>query len=216
MDKHLPAVPAVHLTSRLQLATFFPPSSRGGRRGSAGPPPPPALMADIRVVIRRHFPVGPDNRIVEKVAEDIALRRQQSRKLRRPERVERALAADVLPLVKHPFDRGAVVAARNEVCAYVSGACADPRLAKGGVQVLVLLDIFACPTLFLPPPCKRIRNTGPASAKRLVVRTNPCMEVDLGSTTVPAKKPPQSVGTIGDRRRLKPVKEERFEGWLPW
>ncbi|TVU47238.1 hypothetical protein EJB05_06830, partial [Eragrostis curvula] len=58
-------------------------------------------MVDVRVVIRRHFPVrGPGGTqiVVEKVAEDIALRRRQSRQLRQPERVDRALAMDVLPL----------------------------------------------------------------------------------------------------------------------
>ncbi|KAM0865972.1 hypothetical protein ACQ4PT_042917 [Festuca glaucescens] len=158
MEKHLPGgVRAIRLSSRLQLAAFFPPSGQRGRRGSA---PPPALMVDVRVIIRRHFPVG-RGRIVQEVAEDILLRRQQARKLRLPERVERALAEEVLPLVEHPFDRGAVVAAREKICKYVAGACADPRLAKRGAQVLVLLDTFACPVFLRPPPRKPMMRTNP-------------------------------------------------------
>jgi hypothetical protein len=158
----------VHVSSRLQLAsTYFSCSDRGGhmyrRRGSA-PGPPPAMMADVRVVVRQHFPVvvagpaGRTTRIAETVSDDIALRRRTSRKLRQPEYVKRALAEDVLPLVRHDFDRDAVAAAGMEISAYVSAACADVRLAQGGVHVLVLVDTFACPVLFrraaAPPPCK--------------------------------------------------------------
>jgi hypothetical protein len=158
----------VHVSSRLQLSsTYFPCSDRGGhmyrRRGSA-PGPPPALMADVRVVVRQHFPVvvagpaGRTTRIAETVSEDIALRRRTSRKLRQPGYVERALAEDVLPLVRHDFDREAVAAAAMEISAYVSAACADLRLAHDGVHVLALVDTFACPVVFrraaAPPPCK--------------------------------------------------------------
>ncbi|KAL5217674.1 hypothetical protein ABZP36_018358 [Zizania latifolia] len=202
MDHCLPAgLPVVRVGSRLQLASTF--SEPGGqRRGSAGPPP--ALMADVRVVVRRHFPVGPKGVIIEKkVADDIALRRQPSRKLRRPELVERALAEHVLP------------------------ACADPRLATGGVQVLVLLDTFALPTLLRPSPRKQSRDDSLEFG--VAVRTCPCME------TAPAsKKPslscwcmefgagsrrPRSVGTIGDARRKQLVGEEdqKLElGWSLW
>ena len=132
MDHRLPrGVPAVRLSSRLQLATTFgvepsPSSRRGARRG-----PPPAMTADVRVVIRRHFPVvGPGGtRIAEKVAQDIALRRRPSRRLRLPESVGRALADEVLPLVAHPFDRGAVVAGMKPICARVGAACAEQRVA---------------------------------------------------------------------------------------
>lgn len=105
----------------------------------------------MRIVIRRHFPVaGPGGgaRIAVKVAEDIALRRRPSRKLRGAESVERALAEEVLPLVAHPFDRRAVAASRKEICAHVAAACADPRIARGGAHVLVLIDTFACPVVF--------------------------------------------------------------------
>jgi hypothetical protein len=110
-------------------------------------------MVDVRVIIRRHFPIGQGNQMVQKVANDMVLRRQQARKLRLPERVEHALAEDVLPLVEHPFDRDAVVAATGKISNYVAAACSDPRLAKGGAQVLVLLDTFACPVLLRPRSC---------------------------------------------------------------
>ncbi|KAL6902230.1 hypothetical protein ACP4OV_005106 [Aristida adscensionis] len=239
MAARVPGVTAVRLASRLQLATSFFPSSSSRRRrgGSAGPPP--ALMVDVRVVIRRHFPAvaadGPCGgaaarvAVVEKVAEDIALRRRPSRKLRVPEQVGGALAEDVLPRVRHAFDRRAVVAAGREISAHVAAACADPRLAEGGAHVLVLVDTFACPMEFHPPPpppppvpWKMMRTAG-AQKSFVVVRTiKPCMELELESG-FPAKKappppPPQQqqhpIGVIGDGRP-KPV-EERFEGWLPW
>ncbi|KQK21901.1 hypothetical protein BRADI_1g63837v3 [Brachypodium distachyon] len=226
----LPGVPVVRLSNRLHLVAFFPSSSRGGgRRGSAGSPP--ALMADVRVVIRGHFPAGPANRIVvDKVAKDISLRRQPSRKLRRPERVERALAADVLPLLEHPFDRNAVVAAGKEISAYVSGACADPRIAKSGVQILVVLDTFATPMIRVPRKLVEMQS-GEAREKLAARTTKPCLELEAA---VPAKKLRSfcaigdearpavdaktgwsaAVGTIGDRRPK--LQEERFKGWLPW
>lgn len=50
------------------------------------PAPPPAMTADVRVVIRRHFPSvvaapggGRTRTVVEKVAEDITLRRRPAR-----------------------------------------------------------------------------------------------------------------------------------------
>uniref|UniRef100_J3LML6 Uncharacterized protein n=1 Tax=Oryza brachyantha TaxID=4533 RepID=J3LML6_ORYBR len=147
----LPVIPAVRVGTQLHLTATY--SGPGGRRGSAGPPP--ALMADVRVVVRRHFPVGPKGVIIEKVADDIAVRRQPSRKLRTPESVERVLAERVLPFVEHPFDRRAVAVASKQICEYVSGACADPRLAHRGVRVLVLVDTFACGTLLLPVPRKQ-------------------------------------------------------------
>ncbi|KAL6648237.1 hypothetical protein ACP70R_012461 [Stipagrostis hirtigluma subsp. patula] len=212
----LPGVPAVRLASRLQLATsFFPSSSSSSssRRGSVGPPP--ALMVDVRVVVRRHFRVaGPCGvRVVEKVAEDIALRRRPSRKLRGREHVERALAEDVLPRVKHPFDRGAVVAASKEISAHLSAASADPRLAEGGARVLVLIDTFACPVVFRPPPpppCKLLQSTG-APKSFVVTSINTCMGLKSGS---PVKETKQPIGVIGDGRP-RPV-EQRLEGWLPW
>ena len=152
-DHRLPGgVPPVRLSSRLQLATTYgaEPASLSGRSARG---PPPALTADVRVVIRRHFPVvgpGGGTRIAEKVAQDIALRRRPSRTLRGAGSVERALADEVLPQVARPFDRGAVVRARKEISA------GDPRIARGGARVLVLVDTFACPVLFRPPPCKPV------------------------------------------------------------
>ncbi|KAG8063551.1 hypothetical protein GUJ93_ZPchr0003g17065 [Zizania palustris] len=225
MDHCLPAgLPVVRVGRRLQLASTF--STPGGRRrGSAGPPP--ALMADVRVVVRRHFPVGPKGVIIEKVADDIALRRQPSRKLRRPELVERALAEHVLPFIGHPIDRSAVAIAIKEISAYVSKACADPRLATGGVQVLVLLDTFAFPTLLRPSPRKQSRDDSLEFG--VAMRTCPCKE------NAPATKKPSlscwcmefgagsrkasSVGTIGDGRRKQVVGEEdqKLElGWSLW
>jgi hypothetical protein len=223
MEKRLPGgVPAVRLSNRLQLAAFFPPSGQRGRRGSALPP---ALMVDVRVIIRRHFPIG-RGRIVQKVAKDIMVRRQQARKLRLPECVERALAEDVLPLVEHPFDHGAVVAAREKICEYVAGACADPRLAKGGAQVLVLLDTFACPVFLRPPPRKPMMmiSTGPTKHAGVAMRTNPCMKTEPGiCAAVPAEKVRPPIGVIGDGRpkqvdeRSKAGEvEERWMGWVPW
>lgn len=227
MDRRLPGgVPAVRLARRLQLATFFATesttsSNRIGRQtGSRSRGQPPALTADVRIVIRRHFPVvGPGGtRIAMEVAEDIALRRRPSRKLRRPERVERALAAEVLPLVAHPFDRGAVVASWKEICAHMAAACADPRIARAGAHVLILIDTFACPVVFrrlpLPPkPMKTVVACACACApKKLVVTSvKPCME-PKSDVPVPGKKP---VGVIGDRRP-KPEVEERYKGWVPW
>ncbi|KAG2541152.1 hypothetical protein PVAP13_9NG607100 [Panicum virgatum] len=194
-------VPAVRLSSRLQLATSFFPQPRsssssarrgGGRRGSS----PPALSADVRVVIRRHFPVAGarGTRIVEKVAEDIALRRRPARSLRGPDRVERALAEDVLPLVGHTFDRGAVVAASREICAHVAAACADPRVANGGPMW-----------------------SGAAVKNVVIARADdPCAGLELGSElpAAAAKGQPRPIGVIGGGRP-EPV-EERFAGWLPW
>ncbi|KAG0551305.1 hypothetical protein BDA96_01G411900 [Sorghum bicolor] len=228
MDRRLPGgVPAVRLASRLQLATFFAtdstsPSNRcrrqqaGSRRRQA-----PALTADVRVVIRRHFPVvvvGGGTRIAVEVAEDIALRRRPSRKLRGAESVERALAQEVLPLVAHPFDRGAVAASRKQICAHVAAACADPRIARCGAHVLVLIDTFACPVVFrrlpvpLPPkPMKAVVACAPKSF--VVTSAKPCCMEELESDVpVPGKKP---VGVVGDRRP-KPVVEERYKGWVPW
>uniref|UniRef100_A0A0D9VTC8 Uncharacterized protein n=1 Tax=Leersia perrieri TaxID=77586 RepID=A0A0D9VTC8_9ORYZ len=217
MDHRFPCLPAVRVGSRLHLASVFSRPAGCQRRGSGGSPPA-ALMADVRVVIRRHFPVGPKGVIVEKVSDDIALRRQPSRRLRTPERVERALAEQVLPFVEHPIDLRAVAIASKQICAYVSAACSDPRLANGGVQVLILLDTFACPTL-LPAaaprkqgaelgvavrtcPCLEITNkqsshcSADSAEHGGVVRSFPCMEVGVGS-----KKKTSSVGVIGDGRR---------------
>uniref|UniRef100_J3M6V1 Uncharacterized protein n=1 Tax=Oryza brachyantha TaxID=4533 RepID=J3M6V1_ORYBR len=157
----LPVIPAVRVGSQLHLTATY--SGPVGRRGpsSFAAGPPPALMADVRVVVRRHFPVGPKACvIVEKVADDIADRRQPSRKLRTPESVERVLAERVLPFVRHPFDRRAVAVASKQICAYVPGACADPRLAHRGVRVLVLVDTFARGTLLLPVPRKQCSDDG--------------------------------------------------------
>uniref|UniRef100_J3LCW8 Uncharacterized protein n=1 Tax=Oryza brachyantha TaxID=4533 RepID=J3LCW8_ORYBR len=134
-------------------------------------------MADVRVVVRRRFSACPKGVIVEKVADDIAVRRQPSRQLRTPESVERVLAERVLPFIQHPFDRRAVAAASKQICAYVSGACADPRLAHHGVRVLVLVDTFACVTLLiLPvPPRKRSSDDDDSVQFGTVVRTCPCL-----------------------------------------
>ena len=181
------------------------------------------------MVIRRHFPIGGPggNRIVEEVAEDIMLRRQQARKLRDPELVEQALAADVLPLLEHPFDRGAVVASTEKICNYVARVCADPLLADGGAQVLVLLDTFARP-VFVPPPARKPMriSTIPAKHPVAMMRTrSACMKTESGiaaAAAVPAEKA-RPVGVIGDRRPKqveigsRPVEvEERWKGWLPW
>ena len=172
----------------------------------------------MRIVIRRHFPVvspGGGTLIAVKVAEDIALRRRPSRKLRGPESVERALAEEVLPLVAHPFDRGAVVASRKEICAHVAAACADPRNARGGAHVLVLIDTFACPVVFLrlPLPPKPMKTVVACAPNNFVVTSvKPCMDELESVVPVPEKKP---VGVIGDRKP-KPVVEERYKGWVPW
>ncbi|CAD6203452.1 unnamed protein product [Miscanthus lutarioriparius] len=159
--------------------------------------------------------VGPGcTRIAVKVAEDIALRRRPSRKLRGPESVERALAEEVLPLVAHPFDRGAVVASRKEICAHVAAACADPRNARGGAHVLVLIDTFACPVVFLrlPLPPKPMKTVVACAPNNFVVTSvKPCMDELESVVPVPEKKP---VGVIGDRKP-KPV-VERYKGWVPW
>ncbi|OEL21190.1 hypothetical protein BAE44_0017790 [Dichanthelium oligosanthes] len=218
-------VPSVRLSSRLQVAASFIPQSpsssstrRGGRRGGSAEGPPPALTADVRVVIRRHFPVvGPrGTRIVQKIAEDIALRRRPSRELRGPDRVERALAEDVIPLVDHPFDRGAVVAASREICAHVAAACADPRIASGGVRVLALVDTFACPLVFrLRPPCKPMWSSGAVKNVTIIARADDQRTgLELESGLPAAKEQPGPIRVIGDTRP-KPV-EERFEAWLPW
>ncbi|OEL12928.1 hypothetical protein BAE44_0026053 [Dichanthelium oligosanthes] len=210
MDHRLSGgVPAVRLGSRLQLSTTFAAESasrrRSARRSSSGPPP--ALTVDVRVVVRRHFPVAVPGgtRIAEKVAEDIALRRRPSRKLRGPESVERALDDEVLPLVAHRFDRGAVAGARKEICAHVAAACDDPRIARGGASVLVLIDTFACPVVLRPPPhCKPVPQGVACAPENLVARTaTQCVDSE---TTVPAKKV-NPYGVIGDRRP-KPVVEE--------
>ncbi|KAG8051556.1 hypothetical protein GUJ93_ZPchr0001g30486 [Zizania palustris] len=216
MDRRLPGVPVVRVGSSLHLAaSFFP--TPGGRRGSARSPP--ALMADVRIVIRRNFPVGPMGPIVERVDVDIALRRQQSRKLRCPERVERALAEHVVPFVKHSFDRRAVAIASKDICRYVSEACADPRLADGGVQVLILLDTFACPTLLRPAP--RPRNGEHYSTGSpefgVAVRTCPCMETGrFMKIGVKSKEQQRAIGTIGDGLPAKAGGVDRLEGWVPW
>jgi hypothetical protein len=163
-DHRLPSgVPAVRLSSRLQLATTYgaEPASLSGRSARG---PPPALTADVRVVIRRHFPVvGPGGaRVAGKVAADIALRRRPSRALRGAGCVERALADEVLLLVAHPFDRGAVVGARKEICARVAAACGDPRIAAGGARVLVLVDTFACQCHRRSVPSVRRETSPPA------------------------------------------------------
>uniref|UniRef100_A0A0E0KC56 Uncharacterized protein n=1 Tax=Oryza punctata TaxID=4537 RepID=A0A0E0KC56_ORYPU len=247
--RRLPVVPAIRVGSQLHLAAAYT-APGGGRRGSssAAAGPPPALMANIRVVVRRHFPVGPNRKgtvIVQKVAEDIAVRRQPSRGLRSPESVERVLAERVLPFVEHPFDRRAVAVASKQICAYVSAACADPRVAHGGVRVLVLVDTFACGTLFhLAPPRKQCSDDVSLEVGA-VVRTCPCMEiVGRGSkkeaqlacptptsgahggvvSTCPCmdirvgmnSKKPRSVGVIGDGRPAKDSGEDWLKGWVPW
>ncbi|CAM0880016.1 unnamed protein product [Alopecurus aequalis] len=223
MAKNLPGgVPAVRLSSHLQLAAFFPPSGRGGRGGRRRSAPTPALMVDLRVVIRRNFPVGPGSRrIVHEVAEDIVLRRQHARKLRLPERMERALAADVLPLVEHPFDRGAVVASTEKICQYVATVCADPRLAKGGAQVLVLLDTFACPALLRPLPRKPMRIPAEHGVVAMRIPASACTKMESGIATEAVEKA-RPIGVIGDGHLkqaddgVKQVEEERWKGWLPW
>ncbi|CAL4922410.1 unnamed protein product [Urochloa decumbens] len=223
---HVACVPAVRLSSRLQLAISFipPPSTTRRRRGGRSAA---ALTADVRVVIRRHFPVavprgaggGSGVRIVQEVAEDMALRRRPAQELRAPGRVARSLAEDVLSRVAHPFDRGAVAAAGGEICARVAAACADPRVdAGGGVRVLVMVDTFARPVVPLrrsrPPPCKPVMMTwsgGAAGVKDVIARAEePCTGLEP-----PAKEQTRHVGVIGDRRPSSPV-EERFQGWLPW
>uniref|UniRef100_A0A0D9VTH8 Uncharacterized protein n=1 Tax=Leersia perrieri TaxID=77586 RepID=A0A0D9VTH8_9ORYZ len=233
MDHHrLPCVPPVRVGSRCQLAyVFSSPSCRRQRVSAVSPPA--ALMVDVRVVIRRHFPVRPKGMIVEKVSDDIALRRQPSRRLRTPERVERALAEQVLPFVEHPIDLRAVVIASKQICAYVSAACSDPRLADGGVRVLVLLDTFACPTLL---PAAAPRKQG--AELGVAVRTCPCLEINkkpslacatdsagnggvvrnfpFMETEVGSKKTRPSVGVIGDGRRKVVQDVDQPKGWVPW
>ncbi|KAF8683969.1 hypothetical protein HU200_044918 [Digitaria exilis] len=225
-------VPSVRLSSRLQMIATYaadsaPSSSRhSARRGQH----PPALTVDVRVVIRRHFPVvavgpaGSTRRIAEKVAADIALRRRPSRKLREPESVERALAEEVLPLVSHPFDRGAMAAASKKISARVAAACVDPPVARGGARVLVIVDTFACPVVALrrrpPPPLLKLvprRNVACCAPEgNCFVAGTETQRLDLElETKMPAKKP-NPYGVIGDRRS-KPAVEEgsKLEGWTP-
>ncbi|CAL4922428.1 unnamed protein product [Urochloa decumbens] len=216
MDRRRPpgGVPATRVASRLHLSTTFaaepaPSSRRGARRG-----PPPALTVDVRIVIRRHFPVvvGPGGgaRIAEKVAADIALRRRPARRLRDTESVERALADEVLPLVAHPFDRGAVVATRKEICAHVAAACDDPRVAGGGARVLVLIDTFACPVVLRArPPCKPAPQ-GVVCAPGNFVAGAATQRVDL-ETMAPMNKA-NPYGVIGDRRPKPVVERSKLEG----
>ncbi|KAF8731200.1 hypothetical protein HU200_016524 [Digitaria exilis] len=218
------SVPAVRFSSRLQLATSFIPqpstrhSGSSGRRGGGSAAAPPAMTADVRVVIRRHFPVvGGGTRVV--VADDIALRRRPTRGLRGPGRVERALAEEVLPLVAHPADRAAVAAARREICAHVAAACADARVATGGVRVLVLVDTFAVAVVLRRPrvmmmmmPCCKptttVANDGDEPCKGL--------ETESGLAAAAGKEEqPRPIGVIGDGRP-EPTVEKRFDGWLPW
>jgi hypothetical protein len=171
-------------------------------------------MVDVRVIIRRHFPIGQGSQMAQKVANDIVLRRQQARKLRLPGRVERALAEDVLPLVDHPFDRDAVVAATEKISKYVAGACSDPRLAMGGATVLLLLDTFACPVLLRP----RMRiSFCPAKHAVVAMRTNASTKTEYGIATDAEKTRP--IGVIGDGRHKQVDDgevEERWKGWTPW
>jgi hypothetical protein len=154
--------------------------------------------------------------MAHKVANDIVLRRQQARKLRLPERVERALAEDVLPLVDHPFGRDAVVAATEKISKYVAGACSDPRLAKGGAQVLLLLDTFACPVLLRP---RTRMSFCPAKHAVVAMRTNASTKTENGiAAATPAEKT-RPIGVIGDGRPKKVDDgevEERWKGWTPW
>jgi hypothetical protein len=211
MEKQILGAWAVRFSSRLQVAAFFQTSGRGDRRRTGTPPP---LMVDVRVIIRRHFPIGQGNQMVQKVANDMLLRRQQARKLRLPECVEHALAEDVLPLVEHPFDRGAVVAAKEKISNYVAAACSYPRLAKGGAQVLVLLDTFACPVLLRPRSCPA-KHAGVA----MTMKTNASTTTEYGiAAATPAEKT-RPIGVIGDGRPKQVDKgevEERWKGWLPW
>ncbi|KAG2541121.1 hypothetical protein PVAP13_9NG603200 [Panicum virgatum] len=176
---------------------------------------PPAMSADVRIVIRRHFPVvgpGGGTRIAEKVAQDIALRRRPSRRLRLPESVGRALADEVLPLVAHPFDRGAVAAARDEICAHVAAACDDQRIVRGGARVLVLIDTFACPVVFRPPPPCKPAPQRVVCAPGNLVATTATQSMDL-EIKVPTKKP-NPYGAIGDQRSKLLVEEApKLEGF---
>jgi len=173
------------------------------------------MTADVRVVIRRHFPVvgsGGSTRIAEKVAQDIALRRRPSRRLRLPESVGRALADEVLPLVAHPFDRGAVAAARDEICAHVAAACDDQRIGRGGARVLVLIDTFACPVVFRPPPPCKPAPQRVVCAPGNLVATTATQSMDL-EIKVPTKKP-NPYGAIGDQRSKLLVEEApKLEGF---
>ncbi|TVU47235.1 hypothetical protein EJB05_06827, partial [Eragrostis curvula] len=137
-------------------------------------------------------------------------------KLTRPN-LDRALAKDVLPNIRHPFDRNAVVRAGKEICEHVAAACADERIAHGGAHVLLLIDTFACPVVFRRLPLslqmQRVVSAPPKIA--VVVVKTPNLLEDLGST-VPAEKPKlKPVGVIWEKRP-KPAAEEMFKGWVPW
>ena len=167
------------------------------------------MSADVRVVIRRHFPVaGPrGTRVVQKVAGDIALRRRPSRGLRGPDRVKRALAEDVLPRVTHLFDRGAVVAASGEICARVAAACAS----------WFWWTHSRAPVLFRPGPPYKLMRSGVAVVKDAVARAgdpDAGSEPGSGLPAAAAKEQPRHIGVIGGSRP-DPV-EKRFQGWLPW
>lgn len=138
----------------------------------------------------------------------------------------------MIPLIRHKFDRGAVAAATTEISSYVSAACADARLAHGGVHVLVLVDTFACPGVVpraaAPAPCHKPRTmmmppSGALMKTLVATKTTapvPCIGVVMNSGVPPARETTarsSSGGVIGDARANKPVEEEeRFKGWLPW
>ena len=133
--------------------------------------------------------------------------------------MERALAEELLSLVAHPFDRGAVAAARNEICAHVAAACDDQRIVRGGARVLVLIDTFACPVVFRPrPPCKPVWSGAVVKNKNVMIARadDTCAGLEPGSglPTAAAKEQPRSIGVIGGG--LPEPLEERFQGWLPW
>ena len=120
-----------------------------------------------------------------------------------------------------------MVASTEKICNYVARVCADPLLADGGAQVLVLLDTYARPVFLRPPAPKPMRiSTFPAKHAVAMMRTrSACMKTESGiaaAAAVPAEKA-RPVGVIGDRRPKqveigsRPVEvEERWKGWLPW
>ncbi|OEL22407.1 hypothetical protein BAE44_0016570, partial [Dichanthelium oligosanthes] len=136
--------------------------------------------------------------------------------LREPERVEQALAEELLPLVAHPFDprrrgRGHEADLLARTWPRPAPGSASNRAARA---CLLRSTPSRAPRRSAPRPDKPVGSAA-CAPESLVVRTtsanNPCME----SESTVAAQIPKPCGVIGDRRP-EPVVEERFKGWVPW
>ena len=124
------------------------------------------------------------------------LRRRPSRGLRDPARVERALAEELLSLVAHPFDRGAVGAGMKPICARVGAACAEQRVAPRAPPACWSWStpsrVPSCFALSLSSRCSLLSCLRAESLCAVrTTRANPCM-VELDSTV------PEPCGAIGE------------------